>query len=513
MKNSNKPQKGCSACTLLLLLCIFLLAACAEGYESPKGFDMGVSGTQMVTPIGDSISFKVNTEGTVATVSWPLVPGAGGHEVTFENVDDPQNPFIVDGYDKKIVDGSKFTVSVTEDSRYRMTMRTLGNHDLGNIDVAEPSVFEFSTLVEKVATIPSGSDITTWWKDFKSVTAPFDHEVAIELEPSGDYIISDTLDFGGYNLTFRGDKIHRPTVKIQGTANIQSYSGLKVKFINFDCSESSANGVFGMSVSNLPDSIKSQNLGYLRDGSPINNIYIVRDPLYISHCWFKDVPRGFLNDNGVECAWWYVTIDDCIIQLNNASSNQGFLCLQNKGRVIKNVKLTNNTIFNIQENKSAYFVRYSHPSNANPQKVFGTTPGMDTQTFTISNCTLSKVYTGQKFANNMSATGQALTIDHTIFYDINSVRQLPRYGGFKTFKFNFWWGITLIDEQDKTQTDTGGSPFVSIYDPLFRGDVLQSLDLSKPNGGVDFTPGEYQIVVNRGGDPRWLPAVETESAQ
>jgi hypothetical protein len=321
------------------------------------------------------------------------------------------------------------------------------------------------------------------------------------------------LDFGGYNLTFRGDKIHRPTVKIQGTANIQSYSGLKVKFINFDCSESSANGVFGMSVSNLPDSIKSQNLGYVRDGNPINNIYIVREPLYISHCWFKDVPRGFLNDNGVECAWWYVTIDDCIIQLNNGSSNQGFLCLQNKGRVIKNVKLTNNTIFNIQENKSAYFVRYSHPSNANPQKVFGTTPGMDTQTFTISNCTLSKVYTGQKFANNMSGTGQALTIDHTIFYDINSVRQLPRYGGFKTFKFNFWWGITLIDEQDKQQKDTGGSPFVSIYDPLFRGDVLQSLDLSKPNGGVDFTPGEYQIVVNRGGDTRWLPAVETESAQ
>ena len=512
MKRTNLLKHG----GMWLLLCIagfMFLASCADGYDSPKGFDMGVSGTQMVTPIGDSISFKVNTEGTVATVSWPLVPGAGGHEVTFENVDDPQNPFIVDGYDKKIVDGSKFTVSVTEDSRYRMTMRTLGNHDLGNIDVAEPSVFEFSTLVEKVATIPSGSDITTWWKDFKSVTAPFDHEVAIELEPSGDYIISDTLDFGGYNLTFRGDKIHRPTVKIQGTANIQSYSGLKVKFINFDCSESSANGVFGMCVSNLPDSIKSQNLGYLRDGSPINNIYIVRDPLYISHCWFKDVPRGFLNDNGVECAWWYVTIDDCIIQLNNASSNQGFLCLQNKGRVIKNVKLTNNTIFNIQENKSAYFVRYSHPSNANPQKVFGTTPGMDTQTFTISNCTLSKVYTGQKFANNMSATGQALTIDHTIFYDINSVRQLPRVGGFKTFKFNFWWGITLIDEEDKQQTDTGGSPFVSIYDPLFKGDVLQSLDLSKPNGGVDFTPGEYQIVVNRAGDTRWLPATETESAQ
>ena len=141
---------------LWLLASAFLIIGCAEGYESPNGFDMGVKNTQMVTPIQDSISFKVSTDGKTATVSWPTVAGANGHEVTFMNVDDPENPFIVDDYDKKIIDGSKFVVNVTEDSKYQMTMRTLGNKELGNTDADSPSTFHFTTLVPSIMTIPSG---------------------------------------------------------------------------------------------------------------------------------------------------------------------------------------------------------------------------------------------------------------------------------------------------------------------------------------------------------------------
>lgn len=54
------------------------------------------------------------------------------------------------------------------------------------------------------------------------------------------------------------------------------------------------------------------------------------------------------------------------------------------------------------------------------------------------------------------------------------------------------------------QKDDSGTPFAMDYDPQFQGDVLQSLDLTKPNGGVNFKPGEYQIIANEGGDPRWL---------
>ena len=143
----------------LIAISCGLLVGCAEGYEPTNTSDLGVRNTKMETPIQDSISFKVSTDGKTATVSWPTVGGADGHEVTFRNVDDPENPVVIDGYEKKIVDGSKFTVSVAEDSKYEMQIRTLGKKEFGNTDDDVIHTYNFSTLVPSVATIPNGSDI------------------------------------------------------------------------------------------------------------------------------------------------------------------------------------------------------------------------------------------------------------------------------------------------------------------------------------------------------------------
>ena len=40
--------------------------------------------------------------------------------------------------------------------------------------------------------------------------------------------------------------------------------------------------------------------------------------------------------------------------------------------------------------------------------------------------------------------------------------------------------------------------------------IAKELDFSQPNGGVNFTPTEYEIIANRGGDPRWLPNTDEE---
>jgi len=69
--------------------------------------------------------------------------------------------------------------------------------------------------------------------------------------------------------------------------------------------------------------------------------------------------------------------------------------------------------------------------------------------------------------------------------------------------------LSLDKNESKIKKDNSGAPFASVYDPQFAGNVLQELDFSKENGGVDFTPGEYEIIANRGGDPRWLPASST----
>ena len=502
MKRTNLLKHG----GMWLLLCIagfMFLASCADGYDSPKGFDMGVRNSQMVTP--DSIFFVVAADGKSATVSWPLVPGAEGHEVTFLNVDDPENPVVIDGYEKTIIDGSKFTVSVAEDSKYELSIRTLGNKSLGNTDSPEPKIYKLTTLVPKIATIPNGVDIAQWWLEQHMDTLSY--EVAIELEPDGLYELNDTVDFGGHLFTIRGDKVHRPTVKISGNGCFTTYNGLKVKFINFDMTDATAGGFVAMtSEIHLPESILSQNLGFTLKDSPINGIYNVLNPIYISQCWFKNLPHAMLYANNVACAYWQFTVSDCIVQMKNTTnSNVGFINLYNTGRQVKNVVIENSTIYNVVDNNSACFARYAiSDSNTDPAKVFGdTSADMSTTTWKISNCTFSKTYTGWRWVNNVSGSGRTMTVDHSIFYD---VAQLYRVNsGTRTYRFNFLSSPREDDiKRNESMKDSGGAPFASVYDPKFVGDVTQELDLTKPNGGVNFTPQEPQIIVNKGGDPRWL---------
>ena len=490
---------------MLIALGALLLQSCAIGYDSPDGFDVGVHDTQLANP--DSISFVVNSAGTKATVSWPLVLGAAGYEVTFRNVDDPDNPYIVDGYENFVVDGTSMTVTVAEDSKYEMEMRVLGNSEYNNQDAPEKKLISLSTLVQSVATIPSGSDIYQYMLEHPLDSTTLADEVAIDLEPKGEYTLSGPINFYGQKMTFRGDKVYRPTVNVTGKGSIASYAGLKVKYINFDMTESLADGLILMSADSLPDAILQQNLGYTRNGSLLKGVYIVQDPVYVAHCWFKNMPKSLINDNKVSCAWWDFTITDCIVQQNN-SSNVGFICLQNSGRMIKNILIDKCTIYNIVDNSSAYFIRYANSSNSNPEKTFGNATSLySSQSITFQNSTFSKVYTGQKFVNNINSNGMTTLVDHCIFYDICQTRRMSI--GYKTFKFNFWYAFTKPDNNDPNQKDNSGAPFASVYDPQFAGNVLQELDFSKENGGVDFTPGEYEIIANRGGDPRWLPASST----
>ena len=501
MRTNRKIRRG-KIRALLWSLGVLICSSCADGYDSPNGFDMGVTNTQMQSP--DYISFAVSADGKSAVISWDVVPGADGHVVTFQNVDDPDNPVVVDGIEEKVIDGSKFTVSVAEDSKYQLSIRTLGNKKLNNTDAPEAKVYQLSTLVQKIATIPNGSDIHDWWVAQNLEVQ--DNEVAIELEPGGYYTLSDTVDFAGHLFTFRGDKVDRPTVKITGHGTFATWNGLKVKFINFDMTEATGGGFICMSKNDLPEHILSQNLGFMRNGAAINGIYNVLNPIYISQCWFKNLPHAMLYANDVACAFWNFTVSDCIVQMNNTtSSNVGFINLYNTGRQVKNIVIENSTIYNIVDNDQACFARYAvSDSNTDPSKVFGNTnASLSTTSWRISKTTFSKVYTGWRWVNNVSGSGRSMTIDHSLFYD---VAQLYRVNsGTRTYRFNVLWSPREDDiNRNSSMGDSGGATFASIYDPKFRGSVTQELDFSKPNGGVDFTPTEPQVVVNGVGDPRWI---------
>lgn len=494
---------------LLLATGTLLWGSCAIGYDSPNGFDVGVSDTQMETPT--QVTFAVSVDGTTARIGWPLVVGAKGYEVSFYNVDDPENPVVVDGYEKKLVDGCYMTVPVAEDCKYKLELRALGNEAYGNTDDDAPIIYDLSTLVPSVATIPSGADIYTYLQEHPLPPARAE-EVAIDLEAGGSYTCSGPVEFGGQRMTFRSDKLNRAIVNMTGKGAFYSFTGLKIKYINFDCAESTAGSFIYMSKGTdvndkgdpiLPDSIKSQNLGYMRDGSPIKDIYIVEEPVYISNCWIKDLPKSMIHDNEVNCAWWYFTITNCIIQQKNKGSDP-FINLQKKAKCIKHIDINNSTIYNT-EDSGGYWLRYNNSSNANVQKVFGnTTSEHSTGSVDFYRCTFCKTYSKQKMANNNNATGMSTTMTHCIFYDIKQIRTLSEIG-IKKYGFNIYWAYTSPDTNDPTRKDNSGTPFASVYDPKFAGNIAQSLNLTQPNAGVNFTPQEREVVVNGAGDPRWLP--------
>lgn len=504
---------------LLFVACVLLLGSCAQGYESPNGFDVGVNNQQLQTPYADSIRFVVSTDGKTATITWPLVYGAKGYEATFVNVDNPDSIYVIDNFSNTLVDGTKMKVSVAEDSKYKLTLRVLGDPKRGNTDDPDSIVAHFSTLVPSVLTIPTNHDIYTYLRDSLLLRdSLFGHhptEVAIDLEPNGIYTMSDQFDFGGQKLTFRGDKIKRPTINMIGNGGFKTYSGLILKFINFDFNGVDLSGnpgistcpsLISMSNTNLPTSILSQNLGYIdKNGSLIKNINIVVDPIYIEKCWFKDMPNAMLYDNGVDCAYWKFTITDCIVQMKNTGTSP-FVNLQTKGRAVKNILINNSTLFNTGD-CGAYFMRYANSSNSNPQKIFGTANSeMSSTSITFSQATFSKTYNKGQFANNFNGTGLKVNVDHCIFYDCYQVarRAFDLAGSSKDYKVNFWYAVTNPDVTEAARKDNYGTPFAAVYDPQFNGNVNQSLNFSLPNAGVNFTPAEYQIVVNKGGDLRWI---------
>jgi len=505
---------------LLLALSLFIaLGSCADGYESPDGFDVGVSNQVLTTP--DSLCFSVSTDGTVATISWPLVMGCAGYEVTMMNVDDPANPYVVDNYDHYIVDGCSMTANIQEDSKYSFQFKVVGNTKFSNKD-GEQIDTTFTTLVPSLCTIPNGADIYTYLTETFTIDSlallyrqanALDTivEAAIDLEIGGEYTMSGPVDFEGYNMTFRGNKAHPATVVMKGDASFYAWSGLKLKFLRFDETECTANALIQMSNSNLPESILSQNLGYARNGSPIKGIYTMLNPVFLSDVWVKNLPKSLISDHEVNCQWWNLTVNNCIIQVANEGTSNSFIHFDKSGHIIKEVIFKNSTIYNIYDNTNTYFLRYGNQSNANVEKCFGnTTSELGSSLVNFSNCTFSRIYSGQKWWNNINGTGLSGTYSHCIFHNLfQPFRRSMEKGGSWKCSFNFFYNANDPSDSDYTRKDTSGSPCASLYDPKFgdasddKGNVTKELDLTQPNGGVSFRSDEYMIRSNAGGDPRW----------
>lgn len=485
-----------SVCLMGSLQCLLVLglASCAQGFDSNELYTSKVTNSQLASPAESDLTFtsKVNPDGTESIqVAWPVVSGAGGYQCSAYIVDDPANPVEIFN---QVVDGTSFLFDKQEDTKYEVSVQTLGDESLGNTDAASATVCAYSTLLT-AQVIPAGTDIVEF---VKANMVDQDTEQAFELEGGATYEINSELDFGTNQVTFRGDKANRPIVKFGIDGVIRTSAGLKIKFINFDCGEQGSKSVVECST-NPPLSLTGPK-------GPSSKAYYLSAPIIFQECFFKDVACSLFSVG--RCTWAIedVRIDNCIVQLKNDGSRKSDGAVINgysefyyndvadswSGGGIKSITVRNSTIYNLYDDaKNCRMVRFN---NKDLSKVFLTNTG----SATFENNTFIRTFSNKEFGNNTPNNADyTITFNGNICYDCYRLQKFIQ-GNCKLnidITSNTIWGVkNPVDGTDKTRCATEENP-------QFAGDITQPLDLTQPNGGVNFRAGGP--ISSTIGDPRW----------
>lgn len=510
-KNHFFARRGTGSLAMAALATLFLSSCAIDGFDDDEKFDIGVTGQQLVSPeLSDScFSTRVGADGSEKVlVSWKVVYGAGGYECKVYNVNDPSNPLVVAN---DTVDGASFSFDKAEDTDYQVCVRTLGNAAKQNLDAADATQHAYSTMIP-AQLVPSGVDIAEY------ISAHFKNtndEQAFELAAGGSYTLKSPLDFGMHKISLRGNRLSRPVVTYGEGGVLETSAQLKVKFINFDCTNAS-NKEAVITMSENPSSeaaatVKGVNAAKNKDaaGNPQPaNVYVVTDPIIIQECAFKNVPCEFFCVGQHPWGISDFRINNCVIQMNATGekySNGSFISAYSHAYAgpdgkdfyfgnIKNITISNSTIYNIVDNSKNYFVRFN---NKDIDRVFSEAAG----TFNMNNTTLCRVFSNKNFADRTpTVKTYVISFKNNVMVDEFRIQKLIQ-GGCTTDAVakstNTIWGInTTIDGTDKDKWATEENPGFTI------DELNKPLDFTQANFGLNLKPtGAISSTV---GDPRWL---------
>lgn len=480
----NTKMKTRSIMSILCLLIALFVTACVDGYKDDETFSSSVTNEQLDSPDGSKVTITSVTNTTTGAqdlkITWPVVYGAGGYEFSLYNVDDPNNPVIV-GIEDQIIDGCSVTRERAEDTKYKIVIKTLGNKELNNTGATQAVEIAYTTLLSSIAKIPNGSDLGEYFEQ-NPILNNDSIEQVYELESGGNYTINTNLDFGTRWVTLRGDKLNHPTVVMGEEGLITIMNGFKIRFIDFDCTNSAATGFVTMNS-------KPAEMMKIHD----TNRYIVLNPIVFQSSTFKGLGKSLFYGNAQSYVIKNLQILECIVQLNNKDSDASLInCFGGSYNCIKDLMVMNSTMYNLQANSKAYFLRYANASNAQPPKL----GFLDKQgSIFIANNTFCKVFTGKDFGNNLpTINSSTVTMTNNVFYDCFRVNKAVVNNTTQILKDNYLFTVTnTIDGTDKSKIGTEENPG-------FTGPI--DLDPS----AVNFTPTSSLVLGARSGDPRWLPA-------
>ena len=468
--------------------------SCADGVEL-ESYDSGVRNQQLSAPQLDASCFTTqnSTDATYTVMSWPVVYGAGGYLVNVDIVDDPSNPIAV--VNDSIVDGCSITFVQQEDTKYQISIQTMANEKLGNT-ASEVLVYnDYTTLVAAV-TVPVGQDLAAFVKaNLKTGTTDVQ---AFELVAGATYEVSDTVAFGLQPVQLRSDKNSHATIVFKEKACITTQAPLTVKFLNFDCENTSAPPIC---LDPNPDAslYYDQPVWQAKYGGA-QKVYFLDGDIILKDCIFREIKGSFFSGSKANWALTNLSISNCIVEGDYATS-EAFISMYGASTgTILNLIIANSTFYNLQENSSGYFLRLSNASNATPQKIYGPSYA-GKGGVTVFNTTFVRMLSGAHWFNNYPQSGVTFSLKRNIFYDTALIQKAIRNNVVDfTAEDNVIWGVSnAVDATDKAKYATEEDPGLSMPSS-------SAINFGDPYYGLKsfFTPTKGIAAAKQYGDPRYF---------
>jgi len=476
-----------------LCLLVSLITSCIDGYKGNETWSSSVKDTQLESPAADQITvtFAETLQGYKQTIGWPLVPGAGGYLVSIYNVDDPENPFVI-GEENQIVDGVSVQRDATEDTRYKVVIKTLGNPKNNNAEALTASEKTYDNMLPVTAVIPDGTNLTDYFTD--NPIPDSTTELCYELEAGGSYTMSGNVLQGMTPVTIRGDKVDHPKITMTDGSFVNDGTGFALKFIDMDYSNfagASSNAVILMNSTFNTAGMPLTVSGHL--------VIPTTSPVVLQSCKITGLKYYLFYDNGQKYAIGSFLIKDCIIGQNTGSFGNALIRFATG--VVKDFTVTNSTIYNevAPSNSSNRFMQISANGNVADVK-----PAMETWTngnMTVTNCTFWQAgKTAQSFNSNgpMGNTTDKVTIQNNVFVDSYENGRI----------------ISRFRRGNTAAIFTGGQNSQWYEGQLFTGSQDVTADVAYFTTDPKLTylgNGEFKMegaeqITARTGDPRWLPA-------
>ncbi len=211
----------------------------------------------------------------------------------------------------------------------------------------------------------------------------------------------------------------------------------------------------------------------------------------VENVMVKNLKAEFISNSGIEWALENFTLTKSIIQLDATGKNFiAFHSAANNKSAIKNITISENTIYNINETSNAYFIRYANASNA--AKAFGTNNGTSTFDYKLTKNTIINTFKAQNFGNNTPNNGKVtMEVTQNIFADVKNISKFVQGNCTKTVEKNVGWG----EGQEASISDAVSAVFTV---------PTAALDLTAENGGIDLKAGASTLAAKyEAGDPRW----------